>query len=635
MMDDLQDGRLRVLIADKERVMLNFYREMLSSSFDLVVCHHEEQAVKFVETAFKESRPFAVAFIDIQMQLETEGSGTAENIRKLDPFIEIVIITDGCDISPEKNACCIFPDNLLYLQKPFNAYEIQQFAFSLGMKWRENRRLRQTLRESEKQVERQSADLAELNETLKKEIAGRGRTEAVLRECRELFYSFMRHLSGTAFIKNQNGCYVYVNDAYKKAFKVGPADHIGKTDDEIWPPDVAEQLKANDRIVMSERKAINTLETVKIEEEVRHCLVSKFPIFKNGKPPFIAGIGTNVTDRIQAEKNRRMLADKIRSALNTIIDTCDILIKSAGDSGQREYLESISASARSVRVVIREILDASKAEADELDFEKILPLTEAFEAKVPETVKVPEPETVKVPEPEIAKVPEPETEKSAVSSEQEQILPNSLPGLNILEAVERLGGAWKLYKDLFLFFCKDKKNFGREFRELIKKEDFETALINAHALKGSAATISATELAMAAKALEEICNTKNRDGILELLGPVEDSLARVITYEKEISQESADVTKSSETGKDAPDLSELPDLFRKLEKSLKESDPMESENYLSEIETALTPDCSANSETEILLGELLLQTSTYNFDDAVETLDRLARKMNISLDAES
>jgi len=610
-MDDLQDGRLRVLIADKERVMLNFYREMFSSSFDLVVCHHEEQAVKFVETAFKESRPFAVAFLDVQMQL-----GIAANIRKLDPFIEIVIITDDCDISSGKNACHISPDdNLLYLQKPFNAFEIRQFAFSLGMKWRENRRLRQILSESEKQVERQSSELAELNEKLKKEIAGRRRTEAVLRECREIFYSFMRYLPGMAFIKNQIGCYVYVNDAYKKTLKFGPADPIGKTDADIWPPDMAEQLKANDRIVMSQRKAINTIETVKIGEEVRHCLVSKFPIFKNGKPSFLAGIGANVTDRIDAEKSRRMLADKIRSALKAITDTCDMLMKSDRDSGQREYAETISASAKSMRGIIREILEASKMEADELDFEKILPPIEAFETKVTE------PET------------EPETEKSVISSEQEQLLPNSLPGLNIREAVERLGGAWGLYRDLFLFFCKDKKNFGREFRELIKKEDFGTALIIAHALKGSAATISATELTVAAKALEEICSTENRDSILELLGPVEDSLARAIAYEKKISgQTDAGITKSSEIGNDSHDLSELSDLFRKFEKSLKESDPLDSENYLSEIETALDSYCSANPEAEIILGELVQQTSTYDFDGAVETLGRLAREMNISLD---
>ncbi len=600
-MDDFQDARLRILIADHERAIL--YRKMLSSSYDLVVCYQGDEAVKAVEKSLKEKRPFAVAFLDIQMHIGPDGVELPERIHKLDPFAEIVIITDDSTVSSEKIACNVSPGDRLYLQKPFSTFEIQQLASVLGTKWQESRRIGKIHKDLKNQVEKQSAELARLDKELRKQIAKRKRSEAVLRESREIFYSFMKYLPAMSFIKNRKGCYVYLNETCKKMFGVNTADRIGKTDDEFLPIQVAQQLKANDRIVMTEGKVLNILETIKIRDEIRYLLVSKFPIFKNGKPFFLGGIATDITDKIHAEKQRRVLRKKIHPLMNTIIDMCEMITDMAE---HRESLDTIFASAKSLRVLINEILDIA-IEVDEPAFKNIaFPVEDAVEAVSPD--------------------PEPQTAETAIFLKAEQVLPDSLPGLNIREAVKRLGGDWYLYADIFVFFCDDKKSFVRDFRAFVENEEFEIALINAHALKGSAATISATRLNKAAKALEDICKSKNKAQILDLLGPVADAIDHVRTFREQIAiLLKTDISKPAEI-EGRPALPELCELFRKFDKSLQESDPLESENCLREIKLSFAPGRSNDSETEILLQELTQQTSDYNFDGAREILNKLARK---------
>ena len=58
-------------------------------------CQQGDEAIGQVRKALEEEQPFAVAFIDVQMPPGPDGVTTAEQIRKLDPNIQIVIITDA------------------------------------------------------------------------------------------------------------------------------------------------------------------------------------------------------------------------------------------------------------------------------------------------------------------------------------------------------------------------------------------------------------------------------------------------------------------------------------------------------------------------------------------------------------
>ncbi len=163
-------------------------------------------------------------------------------------------------------------------------------------------------------VKERTAELTDINKLLQEEIDGRILVEEALRESKELFDLFMRHLPALAFMKDVNGRYIYFNAAYKEILKVDPVDCIGRSDDEIWSVEVAEVMKANDKTVMSAGRVANTVDTVTIDDETEYYLTTKFPVFKESKPFLLAGIAINISERYRTEKEKKKLEAKLQHA---------------------------------------------------------------------------------------------------------------------------------------------------------------------------------------------------------------------------------------------------------------------------------------------------------------------------------
>jgi len=110
--------------------------------FELCLCRQGQEAVSAVRESISQGTPFAVAFLDVRMPPGPDGVWTAAQIRSLDPFVNIVIVTAYSDLSPAKiNQQVQPPDRLLYMQKPFHTHEIQQFALALSAKWQAEKEL--------------------------------------------------------------------------------------------------------------------------------------------------------------------------------------------------------------------------------------------------------------------------------------------------------------------------------------------------------------------------------------------------------------------------------------------------------------------------------------------------------------
>jgi PAS domain S-box-containing protein len=141
-----------------------------------------------------------------------------------------------------------------------------------------------------------------------RDIAERQQMAASLRESEQRFEQFMRHLPGVAFMKDVDGRYVYVNDTFEVLFHHTPSEYIGKTDDEVWPPAIAAQLRRNDQHVIETRAVVQTTETVPHDDGPHDWLVTKFPILNEaGEPVIVGGIAIDVTERRRAETELREL----------------------------------------------------------------------------------------------------------------------------------------------------------------------------------------------------------------------------------------------------------------------------------------------------------------------------------------
>jgi len=105
--------------------------------YDLKYFPQGKEAFEYVLEKKSLNKSFAVAFIDIRMPPGWDGIKTAQQIRKIDKDIEIVIVTAYTDISRSQIVRDIgYPEKLLYLRKPFDNEELTQVALQLSTKWK-------------------------------------------------------------------------------------------------------------------------------------------------------------------------------------------------------------------------------------------------------------------------------------------------------------------------------------------------------------------------------------------------------------------------------------------------------------------------------------------------------------------
>jgi len=133
--------------------------------------------------------------------------------------------------------------------------------------------------------------------------------DAAMQISDERFSRFMSNLPGLAWIKDADGRYVFANDAAVKAFGTTRDELYGKTDEELFPPETATAFRENDRRAFKKRTGIQTVETLGVDGETTHSIVSKFPIpGRDGKPALIGGMAIDISQQKRIEEEIRQIS---------------------------------------------------------------------------------------------------------------------------------------------------------------------------------------------------------------------------------------------------------------------------------------------------------------------------------------
>jgi len=190
-MRDPNSQRFRILAVDDDATILDLYQRILSPenplptmpAFEVICCTQGDEAVDAVKKSIDDNAPYAVAFLDLNMPPGPDGQWTADEIQKLDPGINIIMVTGYRSTdSGGQQSLTNFSDKLLYLQKPFYRQEILQFSTALSIKWQAERQLLDLHAELESLVEKRTAALVESNKLLKIEIENRKHVQQELEQ---------------------------------------------------------------------------------------------------------------------------------------------------------------------------------------------------------------------------------------------------------------------------------------------------------------------------------------------------------------------------------------------------------------------------------------------------------------------
>ena len=151
-------------LSDLEKVLFGEEtNESGAVKFDVVARDQGEAAVEAVQDAVTNNAPFAIVFIDIRMPPGIDGIEAAKHIRKIDPDVNIVIVTGSIGPEIDKLSIEIPPaDKVFFFKKPFHAVECRQLAAALCGKWHADMALRGANEDLERRVEERTAALHKL-----------------------------------------------------------------------------------------------------------------------------------------------------------------------------------------------------------------------------------------------------------------------------------------------------------------------------------------------------------------------------------------------------------------------------------------------------------------------------------------
>jgi len=139
------------------------------------------------------------------------------------------------------------------------------------------------------------------HEGVSQDISQRKKAENALQESEARFRIFMDNSPTIAWIKDTQGRYVYLSRTFETRFRLRPGDWTGKSDAELWHPEIADRYRTNDLAVLEAGCPIEfTEEAVNPDGSHSYWLTSKFPFRVSGKP-YVAGIGVDITRQKGAE----------------------------------------------------------------------------------------------------------------------------------------------------------------------------------------------------------------------------------------------------------------------------------------------------------------------------------------------
>jgi diguanylate cyclase (GGDEF)-like protein/PAS domain S-box-containing protein len=123
-----------------------------------------------------------------------------------------------------------------------------------------------------------------------------------LTESEERLKAILDNSSAIVYLKDLDGRYIFVNQAYAAILRLGRDEVALRTDYDLFAADMADRFRANDLLALGALAAREFEETLAREDGAHTYIAIKFPLLHaSGKPYAVCGFLTDITGRKKME----------------------------------------------------------------------------------------------------------------------------------------------------------------------------------------------------------------------------------------------------------------------------------------------------------------------------------------------
>ena len=173
------------------------------------------------------------------------------------------------------------------------------------------------------------------------DINERKQMETALLQSEKRFNAFMDNSPAVAFMKDEEGRFIYINEQFERCLNIKKTDWLGKTDFDVWSEELALQFRENDQTVLAADQTLEIVEVVPNPEgDLRHWLSFKFPCKDISGQRLLGGMAIDITEQklaesaLQRQLHHTLLLKQITEAIRQSLDTKQIFQTAVTQIGQ-------------------------------------------------------------------------------------------------------------------------------------------------------------------------------------------------------------------------------------------------------------------------------------------------------------
>jgi PAS domain S-box-containing protein len=210
---------------------------------------------------------------------------------------------------------------------------------------------------------------------------------AELSASRAILRAVLDNAPALVAVRDLDERFILVNRRYEQVLGVREADIVGRTLDDVFAPERAEQFRLGSAAVLRDEGPVRHEMTLMVDGEERWFLAQRYPLTgEDGRFAGVCGIASDITDLKRAESERQArreaeaasraksdflssVSHELRTPLNAILGYAQLLrmTPARSDEQAKKWLSTIEASGEHLLSLITDLLELARFEAGKAD----------------------------------------------------------------------------------------------------------------------------------------------------------------------------------------------------------------------------------------------------------------------------